>query len=64
MQNDQGRLYRSGRFKKTSIPGIYAAGYNTSRMRSVSGAVAAGTAATAMINPELIQEKRKLLAII
>ncbi|MBE9464206.1 NAD(P)/FAD-dependent oxidoreductase [Dyadobacter subterraneus] len=43
-------------FGKTSISGIYAAGDNTSRMRSVSSAVAAGTAAGAFLNHEMIAE--------
>ncbi|TDE15485.1 NAD(P)/FAD-dependent oxidoreductase [Dyadobacter psychrotolerans] len=43
-------------FQKTNLPGIYAAGDNTSMMRSVSGAIAAGSKAGAMINLELIHE--------
>ena len=41
-------------FQKTSLPGVYAAGDNTSMMRSVAGAVAAGSKAGAMLNRELI----------
>lgn len=41
-------------FKKTTIPGVYAAGDNISPMRSVANAVAAGSIAGAMINHELI----------
>ncbi len=40
----------------TTVPGIYAAGDNSSPMRSVSAAVAAGTKAGAMLNRELINE--------
>lgn len=43
-------------FQRTTIPGIYAAGDNTTMFRAVSGAVAAGTKAGAMINKELIEE--------
>lgn len=41
-------------FKKTTIPGIYAAGDNISPMRSIANAVAAGSIAGAMLNHELI----------
>ncbi|RAJ35788.1 NAD(P)/FAD-dependent oxidoreductase [Pedobacter cryoconitis] len=41
-------------FKKTTIPGIYAAGDNISPMRSIANAVAAGSIAGARINHELI----------
>ncbi|MBC9797090.1 NAD(P)/FAD-dependent oxidoreductase [Sinomicrobium weinanense] len=41
---------------KTSVQGIFAAGDNTTPMRSVSVAVAAGTKAGAMINLELIND--------
>ena len=44
-------------FQKTSVDGIFAAGDNTTRMRTVSLAVAAGTKAGASINMELINEK-------
>jgi thioredoxin reductase len=44
-------------FKKTSVPGVFAAGDNTSPMRAVAAAVAAGTMAGAMINHELIVEE-------
>ncbi len=43
-------------FQKTSIPGVFACGDNTTQMRSVSNAVAAGTFAGAMTNKELIDE--------
>jgi thioredoxin reductase len=41
-------------FQKTSVPGIYAAGDATTMLRGVSGAVAAGTLAGAMLNRELL----------
>lgn len=44
-------------FKKTTIPGIYAAGDNTTFMRSVSAAVAAGTLAGASIVKDLVSSK-------
>lgn len=43
-------------FKRTSIPGIYAAGDNTSIFRSVAMAVAAGSSTGAFINKDLIDE--------
>ena len=43
-------------FQRTTIPGIYAAGDNTTMFRAVSAATAAGTKAGAMINKELIEE--------
>lgn len=49
-------LVKVDEFGKTGIPGIYAAGDNTSRMRSVSSAVAAGTTAGAVLNHEMISE--------
>ena len=41
-------------FKRTSIPGIFATGDNTTPLRSVANAVAAGSTAGAFINHELI----------
>ncbi|WPP50193.1 NAD(P)/FAD-dependent oxidoreductase [Catalinimonas niigatensis] len=43
-------------FYKTTIPGVYAAGDNTSMFRALSLATAAGTKAGAFINRELIEE--------
>lgn len=43
-------------FGKTSVPGVYAAGDNTSMFRSVAAAAAAGNKAGAWINKELIEE--------
>ncbi|WP_348635923.1 FAD-dependent oxidoreductase [Chryseobacterium scophthalmum] len=44
-------------FQKTSIPGIYASGYNTTFMRSVAQAVYAGSVAGSGTNMEMIQEE-------
>lgn len=43
-------------FQRTTIPGVYAAGDNTTMFRSVTGAVAAGTKAGAILNKELIDD--------
>jgi thioredoxin reductase len=43
-------------FQKTSRPDVFAAGDNTTRFRTVAGAVAMGTAAGAMINKEMCDE--------
>lgn len=43
-------------FQKTSMDGIFASGDNTSKLRSVSAAVAAGSRAGAFINHELVVE--------
>lgn len=42
--------------QKTSIEGVYACGDNATRMRTVSNAVAMGTATGLMVNKELIEE--------
>lgn len=44
-------------FNQTSIAGVYAAGDNTSQMRSVANAVSTGNVAGAVINKELIDER-------
>lgn len=49
-------LLKVDEFKKTSVPGVYAAGDNSSMLRAVSVAVASGTLAGAMINHEMIGE--------
>ncbi|MBW8687873.1 NAD(P)/FAD-dependent oxidoreductase [Chitinophaga rhizophila] len=41
---------------KTSLPGVYACGDNTSMMRSVANAVASGTFAGAVANKDLVEE--------
>ncbi len=43
-------------FQKTTIPGIYACGDNSSPMRSVANAVATGNLVGAMVNNELTME--------
>jgi thioredoxin reductase len=45
--------------KRTTVPGVYAAGDNVTVFRSVAGAVAAGSAAGAFLNKELIDEAFK-----
>ncbi len=42
--------------QKTSVPGIYACGDNTTRLRTVANAVAMGTTAGMMVNKELVME--------
>lgn len=44
-------------FRQTSVPGVYAAGDNTTPMRSVANAVASGTVAASCINHELVEER-------
>lgn len=44
-------------FQKTNVPGIYAAGDNSSLGRAVSVAVAAGSVAGMMLNKELVEEE-------
>lgn len=43
-------------FQKTTVPGVYAAGDNTTMFRSVAAAIAAGGKAAAVLNKELIDE--------
>lgn len=43
-------------YQKTTVPGIYAAGDNTSALRSVAAAVASGSKAGACIHHELISD--------
>jgi thioredoxin reductase len=44
-------------FGRTSVPGIYAAGDNTTAFRALSAAIAAGTKSGAVINKDLIDER-------
>lgn len=53
--NEQGYLVVDD-FQQTTVEGIYAAGDNTSPMRSVAGAVAAGSKAGAMIVHALVPQ--------
>ena len=43
--------------QRTSIPGVYACGDNTTRLRTVAGSVAQGTTAGMMLNKDLIAEE-------
>lgn len=52
---EQGYIQVNG-FHKTNVDGVFACGDNTSMMRSVSNAVAAGNFAGAMVNKELTDE--------
>jgi thioredoxin reductase len=54
--NEQGYLIVDGS-QKTTVPGIYAAGDNTTMVRAVSTAVAAGGLAGARMSHELINEQ-------
>jgi len=42
--------------QRTSVPGVYACGDNTTKMRTVANAVAMGTTAAMMLNKELVEE--------
>lgn len=42
--------------QRTTVPGIFACGDNTTRMRTVANAVAMGTTTAMMVNKELIEE--------
>jgi thioredoxin reductase len=53
---DQGYL-KVDQFQKTTIEGVFAVGDNSSTMRSVANAVAAGNFAGALINKELAMER-------
>lgn len=44
-------------FQKTTVPGIFACGDNTSRMRTVANAVAMGTTAGITVNKEIVMER-------
>lgn len=43
--------------QRTTVPGVYACGDNTTRMRTVANAVSMGTTTGLMINKELIEEE-------
>lgn len=45
--------------QKTSVPGIYACGDNSNRMRTVANSVATGTTAGMMLNKEIVFENFK-----
>lgn len=42
--------------QKTTVPGVFACGDNTTRIRTVANAVAMGTTAGMMVNKEIIFE--------
>ncbi len=52
---DQGHI-KTDNFQKTTVAGVFACGDNSSMMRSVANAVAAGNLAGAMVNKELVDE--------
>ncbi|WP_285007963.1 NAD(P)/FAD-dependent oxidoreductase [Pedobacter faecalis] len=52
---EQGHI-KTDAFQKTSVHGVYACGDNTSAMRSVANAVAAGSLTGAMVNRDLAEE--------
>lgn len=54
--NEQGYI-QADMFQRTSVPGVFACGDNTSMMRSVANAVASGNMAGAMLNKELTDEQ-------
>ncbi|KAA2218681.1 NAD(P)/FAD-dependent oxidoreductase [Maribacter flavus] len=54
---DEMGLLKVDSFQKTNIPGIFACGDNSSRMRSIAYSVATGNVAGAMVNMELVHEK-------
>ncbi len=43
--------------QKTNVPGVFACGDNTTKIRTVANAVAMGTNAGMMLNKELIEEE-------
>jgi thioredoxin reductase len=49
-------LIQADEFRHTSVPGVYAAGDNSTMLRSVASAIAMGSIAGAFINHELIAE--------
>lgn len=54
--NDDGYI-KTDNFQKTTVPGIYACGDNTTRLRTVANAVAMGTTAGMMANREIVFEE-------
>jgi thioredoxin reductase len=54
--SDDGYI-KTDAFQKTTVPGIYACGDNTTRLRTVANAVAMGTTAGMMANRELVFEE-------
>lgn len=54
--NEQGHI-QVDNMQKTSVPGVFACGDNSSPMRSVANAVATGNFAGAIVNKELTEEQ-------
>lgn len=54
-QTEQGHI-KVDMFQRTSVPGIYACGDNSSMLRSVASSVATGNLAGAMVNMDLTKE--------
>ena len=52
-------LIQTNEFRHTSVPGVYAAGDNSTMMRSVAAAIAMGSGAGAFINHALVAEVGK-----
>jgi thioredoxin reductase len=53
---EQGYI-RTDSFQRTTIPGVYACGDNTSRMRTLAHAIATGTNAGMTVNKDMIEEE-------
>jgi thioredoxin reductase len=54
--SDEGYI-KTDVFQKTTVPGIFACGDNTTRMRTVANAVAMGTTAGMIANKEIVFEE-------
>lgn len=54
---DEMGFIKTDEFKRTTVQGIYAAGDNTSFMRSLSNAIASGGMAGAVINNDMIEQE-------
>lgn len=53
---DEGYI-RTDAFQKTTVPGVFACGDNTTRIRTVANAVAMGTSAGMMANKEIVFQR-------